>query len=76
MSVTRYVNGDPSIGQDPPDSQKCALTQQPWGHTPACPRRTIQFGVDQLAKIGGGILAVPRWARRSARQRDLLGGCD
>lgn len=58
MSVTRYVNGDPSIGQDLPDSQKCALTQQPWGHTPACPWRTIQFGVDQLAKIGGGILTV------------------
>ena len=42
MSVTRYVNGDPSIGQDLPDSQKCALTQQPWGYTPACPWRTIQ----------------------------------
>src|SRR5579883_1216138 len=46
----RWVNADPNVGADNPNP--------PWGLTPKYPWLTIQFGVDQLAKIKGGQLNV------------------
>ncbi len=57
MVNVRYVNGDPMIGANVPDTQVCPKGGY-WGCTPICPWLTIQYSVDQLAKIGGGILYV------------------
>jgi len=46
----RYVNGLPGKGKDDPNP--------PWGLSPKFPWATIQFSVDQLAKIQGGTLSV------------------
>ena len=55
MAETRYVNGDPAEGAD--NLGACKNHHQR-GHEPDCPWLTIQYGVDQLAKIGGGTLVL------------------
>jgi predicted outer membrane repeat protein len=60
MANERYVNGDPNFGADVPDTQPCAHGGQ-WGHSAKCPYLTIQFGVDELARVGGGTLHVANY---------------
>jgi predicted outer membrane repeat protein len=57
MVNVRFVNGDPTIGANNPDTQQCPKGGY-WGCTPVCPWLTIQYSVNQLANEGGGILYV------------------
>ena len=55
MAVERFVNANPQIGMD---STGTCPKGHPWGTTPDCPWLTIQFSVDELAKLKGGTLHV------------------
>ena len=57
MANIRFVNSNPLIGADEDDTHFCSNGDRR-GHSAKCPWLTLQFSVDQLAKINGGELHV------------------